>query len=138
MERPGVGLSVIVMDGGKVLLGKRKNSHGAGTWAFPGGHIEGFEKLEDCAYRELEEETGLTRKDVELIEKHPIAATNDFFKKDNKHYVTLYLRAEHFNGTPKIIEPDKCEEWKWFYWSSLPKPLFTPVKNLVKQKYTPF
>ena len=58
-KRPKVGVGVFVFKDGKILLGKRKNAHGAGTWSFPGGHIELFEELYECAYRELREETGL-------------------------------------------------------------------------------
>jgi 8-oxo-dGTP diphosphatase len=41
-KRPKVGVGIIVLQEGKVLLGKRKNSHGEGTWAFGGGHLEWF------------------------------------------------------------------------------------------------
>jgi 8-oxo-dGTP diphosphatase len=37
-DRPKVGVGVCIVKDNKVLLGKRKNSHGDGTWAFPGGH----------------------------------------------------------------------------------------------------
>jgi len=37
-NRPLVGIAVIVIKNCRVLLGERKNAHGAGTWAFPGGH----------------------------------------------------------------------------------------------------
>ena len=36
-NRPKVGLGVMVMKDGKVLLGKRKGSHGAGEYVWPGG-----------------------------------------------------------------------------------------------------
>jgi len=39
-KRPAVGVATIVLKNGKVLLGKRKGSHGSGSWAFPGGHLE--------------------------------------------------------------------------------------------------
>ena len=83
MERPGVGLAVIVMKDSKVLLGKRKNSHGEGKWAFPGGHVEKFEELSDTAMRELEEETGFTKENVDLIDQYSVTATNDFFREMN-------------------------------------------------------
>ena len=38
--RPLIGVAAIVIKDKKVLLGKRKNAHGAETWAFPGGHLE--------------------------------------------------------------------------------------------------
>src|SRR5205085_103309 len=51
-RRPAVGVSVILLRGGLVLLGQRLASHGAGTWQFPGGHLEFGEAIEDCARRE--------------------------------------------------------------------------------------
>jgi 8-oxo-dGTP diphosphatase len=59
MERPRVGIGVIILKNGRVLLGKRKSSHGTGTWHFPGGHLEFGESLEDCSRREVLEETGM-------------------------------------------------------------------------------
>ncbi|RLC15632.1 MAG: DNA mismatch repair protein MutT, partial [Deltaproteobacteria bacterium] len=55
--RPLIGVAAIVIKDKKVLLGKRKNAHGAGTWAFPGGHLEYKESIEECAKREVFEET---------------------------------------------------------------------------------
>ena len=140
MERPGVGLSVILMKDDKVLLGKRKGSHGAGTWAFPGGHIELYEEFEFCAERELEEETGLIHNDYNLIDLRPSAVTNDFFKSVKKHYVTLFIRAKYKSGKIKNMEPDRCEKWKWFKWGydEMPSGLFMPVRNLLNQGYNPF
>ena len=43
----------------QLLLIERKNDPGKGMWAFPGGFVENDEELEDCAIRELHEETGL-------------------------------------------------------------------------------
>ena len=43
----------------KVLLIQRGNEPYKGCWAFPGGFMEIDETLEECAIRELKEETGL-------------------------------------------------------------------------------
>ncbi|KAK0545689.1 hypothetical protein OC844_007323 [Tilletia horrida] len=57
---PRVGLAVFVLNThGHVLIGKRKGAHGAGTLALPGGHLELHESFEDCAVREVLEETGI-------------------------------------------------------------------------------
>lgn len=42
IQRPKVGIGVIIQKDGKFLLGKRKSEHGNGTWCFPGGHFSLF------------------------------------------------------------------------------------------------
>jgi 8-oxo-dGTP diphosphatase len=127
-KRPLVGVAVIVVRDGRVLLGRRKNAHGAGTWALPGGHLEYFESIEDCARREVAEETGLKIGNV----RH-CAYTNDRFQAEGKHYVTLFVAAEHRSGEAVVREPDKCEAWRWFSWDDLPRPRFLPLENLLAQ-----
>ena len=131
--RPFTGLAVIIRKHNKVLLGKRKNAHGEGTWAFPGGHLEYQESFEDCARREVLEETGL-----EVVNLKFGAITNDVFKKEEKHYVTIFMVCDYHGGEEECKEPDKCEQWEWFAWDDLPQPLFLCFQNLLKQGYNPF
>ena len=129
-RRPQVGVAAIVMKDGKVLLGKRRSGHGRGGWQFPGGHLEFGEAIEECARREVLEETGITIKNV-----RPGPFTNDIFAQEQKHYVTLFVLAEYDAGTLAVREPDKCDEWGWFEWPDLPQPLFLPIRNLLKQGF---
>ena len=131
-NRPKIGVGVIVINGDKILFGKRINSHGDGTWSFPGGHLEFGESVEGCARREVMEETGL-----EIANLRPATFTNDIFENEGKHYVTLFVIADYTTGTAQIMEPDKCSVWEWFTWDNLPEPLFLPIENLRKQKFTP-
>jgi hypothetical protein len=57
-EHAKVGVSVLVMNGDRVLLEKRQHTHGAGTWGPPSGHIDFGETPEQTAERETREETG--------------------------------------------------------------------------------
>jgi|GEM_PF-215276 8-oxo-dGTP diphosphatase len=133
MDRPKVGVAVVIIRDNKVLLGLRHGSHGAETWCTAGGHLEYGESFEECATRELFEETGLVAKNYELA-----GITNDIFPTEQKHYLTAFLYCEYTGGEAELKEPDKCREWKWFEWDKLPSPLFIPVTNLVKQGYSPF
>lgn len=130
-KRPYIGVAVIVVRQGRVLLGKRINAHGAGTWQFPGGHLEYGESIEACARRELMEETGLS---IETLHLGPF--TNDFFETEKEHYVTLFVIADRTTGDPVVREPEKCERWDWFPWAQLPRPRFLPIVNLLKQNFT--
>jgi 8-oxo-dGTP diphosphatase len=133
MLRPGVGVLVILKCNNNILLGKRKGSHGEGEWSFPGGHLEMNETIEECAKRELLEETGINIGNMKPVEK---GYTNDIFNRENKHYITIY-QLYNINDIiiPSLLEPDKCFEWKWCDINDLPNPLFLCVKNYIS-KYT--
>ena len=132
-KRPKVGVGVFIIRDGKILLGKRKGSHGAGEYSLPGGHLEWFETLQQCCIREVREETN-----IELDEIDPIGFTNDLFPYDHKHYVTLYFMSIVESDTEeKLMEPDKCEKWDWFDMENLPKPHWSGLEEmipLVKEK----
>ncbi len=132
-DRPLIGVGVIVMRENRVLLGRRRNAHGAGTWQFPGGHLEFNESIEECARREVFEETGLR---IQSPRRGPY--TNDIFPDDGKHYVTLYVLAYCGSGEPTLREPDKCDRWDWFSWDDPPRPRFIPLANLLARGFDPF
>lgn len=133
MQRPKVGVGVFVIKDGRILMGQRINAHGEGTWSLPGGHLEFFETFEDCAKREVLEETGLTINGITYL-----TATNDLFEKENKHYVTIFVKSNDSEGIAKVMEPHKCLKWDWFSWDDLPKPLFLPIENLRKTSFNPY
>ncbi len=126
-ERPKVGVGVAVISEGKVLLGKRKGSHGEGCWSFAGGHLEFGETVEECAKREVWEETGLLATSILLG-----PWTNNVIE-GTKHYVTLFVFVDRFTGELELKEPHKCEGWHWFEWGQLPTPLFPPVAHLIEK-----
>jgi 8-oxo-dGTP diphosphatase len=133
MEHPKIGVGVILQRDGKVLMQRRKGSHGDGTWSFPGGHMEYGETPQETAKRETMEEVGITLTNLRLG-----PYTNDIFD-EGKHYLTLFILGEPLPGEePKILEPEKTTELGWFTWEELPVPLFLPVQNLLEQEFSPF
>jgi 8-oxo-dGTP diphosphatase len=129
------------------LIGKRLGSHGAGTYALPGGHLEFGESPEECASREIMEETGLEVKNVRFL-----TATNDILEQDKKHYVTMFVVCERVSEEEeaRVMEVDKCEGWEWSEWEELvrlvereregkdgevlERRLFQPLVDLVVQR----
>jgi 8-oxo-dGTP diphosphatase len=69
-ERPSVTADIVIFsildEQLKVLLVRRKSWPHEGMWAIPGGFVKMDESLEEAAYRELAEETGVTSSDVYL------------------------------------------------------------------------
>lgn len=120
---PKVGLGVIVIKDGKILMGKRKNSHGADTWSIPGGHLEFFESFEDGAARECFEETGVRVRDLKFIH-----TTNNILEGDDVHTITIFMKGEYAGGEAEVVEPEKFVEVGWYDVNKLPEPLFLPLK----------
>ncbi|PWN18952.1 hypothetical protein BCV69DRAFT_284561 [Microstroma glucosiphilum] len=141
-RHPRVGLAVFLVDDrGYVLIGKRKGAHGSGTLALPGGHLEWNESFEECAAREVLEETGVE------IGSHlgddevgtaagggPLEGQGVKFltalnctgitggqttSPDGLHYVTIFMRARVHRKPGeqevpvKLMEPEKCSGWVW-------------------------
>lgn len=130
-QKPKVGVGIMILKDGKVLLGKRKKSHGEGEYAFPGGHLEYMESFEDCARRETKEECGIEIKNVRfqfLLNMTKYAPKH--------HYVHIGLLADWKNGEPRVLEPDKCESWDWYMLSNLPEPIFEACKMTVDSYQT--
>lgn len=128
-KRPQVGLGILIQNDKKeVLLGRRKGSHGAGEWAFPGGHLEFGETIFETARREIAEETGLTAGNMELIS---VSDEMRYITSDGKHYLNLGIRAE-CDGEPKVLELHKCEEWEWFSLDNLPENIYEGTGLIIK------
>lgn len=129
-KKVGVGVACFIFKDGKFLMGQRKGSHGEGSWSLPGGHLEFGEQFEDTAKREALEETGLIVKNVRFG-----ALTNDFFPKEGKHYISIWMISDYDGGQERITEPDIYLNQKWFSFDDLPSPLFLPWQQLLKSEY---
>ncbi|MCJ8007616.1 NUDIX hydrolase [Lederbergia wuyishanensis] len=98
-----VGSVVIVInESNKVLLQQR--SYPYGVWGLPGGLMELTESTEDCARREVFEETGLVIGDLELLSVS--SGPQNFIKAQNGdefYVVTItYITREILEGGLKV------------------------------------
>jgi 8-oxo-dGTP diphosphatase len=128
-HRPHVGMGVLVMRRGRVLLGRRRGSHGEGYYAAPGGHIEFGESFEQAARREVSEETGLEIADLRLL-----SVGNYVFRRQDgeRQYIDVDFICEAPNGEPQLVEPEKCDGWEWYDLDNLPQPLFIVTQRMIE------
>ncbi|MGX6960404.1 MAG: NUDIX hydrolase [Rickettsia endosymbiont of Pentastiridius leporinus] len=125
---PRIGIGIILFNSqNEILLGKRISSHGESTYGNPGGHLEFGETFEECIIREVLEETNLVIENPQFL-----AVTNDIFEEEQKHYVSVFLKAHCLNEDQlENLEPHKVESWQWFALDNLPDNLFPPLKRLI-------
>lgn len=128
VKLPVVGVQVAVFSKNAILLGKRKNVFGSGTWGLPGGHLEFGESFEGAASRELLEETGL-----KAVQLRTFSSINTPYEKT--HYVQIGVEVLDYEGELENKEPEKCETLNFFKKDQLPSPLFPPSVDLIGQLF---
>ncbi len=111
-----------------VLLGRRKNCYGDGTWGLPGGHLEYGESIIECAKREIKEEIG-----IEVAELKLISVIDNIDERG--HYLHVSFLLEQFSGEIRCMEPYFCSEWKFFDISNLPQDLFKPHQRIFQNYF---
>lgn len=126
-----VGIGIMILKNNKILLGHRvKNGDDTGgiyepdSWCLPGGKQEYNETLYECAIRETKEETNL---DISMLKV--FGAVDDI--QPQKHFVTIWVLANDYQGELKVMEPNKQDQWKWFDINHLPENVYSPSKKFI-------
>ena len=114
----------------EILLQKRMNTgYMDGYWDFSAsGHVENHESMKMATVREAKEELGINIKieDLEFITL--------IHKNTTPIYYNGYFKANRWEKEPKVNEPDKCEEIKWFIIDNLPENIIDD-RNIAIQNY---
>ncbi len=119
--RPAVTADSVVMtmeSAPQVLLIERGFDPYKGCWAFPGGFMNMDETAEQCAIRELEEETGL-----HVTELYQIGAYSKVDRDPRGRTITVaYLVI--VDKTIAVTGQDDAAKAKWFPIDALPPLAF--------------
>ena len=119
--RPSVTADCIVITNEsqpKVLLIQRGNEPFKGCWAFPGGFMNMDETTEECAIRELEEETSL-----KISGLHQICAYSKVDRDPRGRTITVAYLAI-IDAPVEVKGQDDAAKAAWFPIADLPHLAF--------------
>ena len=109
-----IGTLLYVVDGEKVLLGRKLRGFGTGKINGVGGKSQPGETIEETMYRETKEEFGI----VPILPRYAGRLTYDeFFKGERVIFETHVFICEKFEG--KLVATDEMEPI-WFDKNNLP------------------
>ena len=142
--RPNVGLAMFHREG-LVFLGRRAGADGPYQWQMPQGGVDKGETPEEAAFRELEEEIGVTAAKVDLLEE-----TADWLYYDFPTEVRANMKprgryfgqrqkwfAFRFKGRDSDVRLDthspEFSDWRWGTLASAPG-LVIPFKRSIYEE----
>lgn len=107
-NRPSIGVATVVVEDGKIAIGKDMRK-GEAIFGVPGGHWETGETLKECAVRETKEECGVDVENVQLVSVY------DFYRPDKKkNYVTIGMKADYVVGDFSDLHDEGRLDWAWY------------------------
>jgi len=122
LYRPNVGIALFSKRG-LVFMGRRINAHGPFQWQMPQGGIDKGESTEAAALREMEEEIGVPRKLVTILEESEEWLYYDFPSDLKARLPGPYIGqrqkwfALRFNGSDSDVRLDfhtpEFDAWRW-------------------------
>jgi 8-oxo-dGTP diphosphatase len=120
--RPMVCVDIVVLrkatDSHEILLIQRLNEPFKDHWALPGGFIEMEEDLIDSAYRELEEETGITQIQLQQLKTYGKPG------RDPRGRTISVVFGGLLEEDQEVQAGDDAKETKWFSIAELPPLAF--------------
>ena len=126
-KKPAISAAIIV-NGGKVLMVRRRVSEGELSWQFPAGAVESGETVEEAAVRETLEETGLSVEAVKLI--------GDRVHPKSKRFMS-YTAARVVSGEAHVADDEELDAIKWVSLDEIPEyvpyGLFEPVQEYLNE-----
>jgi len=125
---------LVLMNNDKVLMLRRFNTgYHDGYYGLPAGHKESGETFEKCLIREAKEETNIDikAKDLEIIHVMSRYATPNPFELRDR--IDVFIKTMKWKGEIKNLEPNKCDDLKWFPINELPKNIIPFIKHALNR-----
>jgi putative (di)nucleoside polyphosphate hydrolase len=140
--RPAAGVMLVNRDG-KVFVAQRLDSS-LEAWQMPQGGLDEGEDAEAGAFRELEEETGISRDKVEIIARCPTELNYDLpddlvgklwkgkWRGQRQAWFLMRFLGEDGDVNLETAEPE-FRAWKWAEPAELPAMIVPFKKQLYEQ-----
>jgi len=116
---------LILIRNNRILLLRRFNTgFEDGKYSIIAGHLDGDETIMEAMEREAKEEAGIEIDELEVV--------HVMHRKAADERIDLFIRADKWTGEPEIMEPNKCDDLRWFNLHSLPENMVPYVRQAIE------
>jgi mutator protein MutT len=114
---------------GKILLSRRfQTGWQDGNYSLPAGHIDGGETLRQAMARELSEEVGVEALLGDLNFTVIIHRNSGDISNER---IDIFFLVKKWQGKIKNMEPEKCDDLRWFDLDNLPENMAPGIKEAI-------
>jgi 8-oxo-dGTP diphosphatase len=114
----------------EILLQRRAGTgYQDGMYSLVSGHLEGDELAREAMVREANEEAGITVEPDDLKFVHLAHRLT----RDNpgQERVDIFFETRRWQGEPRIMEPDKSDDLRWFSLNDLPAEIIPFIQLVI-------
>ena len=114
------------------MIRRYNTGYDDGKYGLVAGHLDGEETFREAMIREAYEEAGIKLKttDLKIVHlMHRFAVPNP---QNLRERVDVFLQAETWEGEPKNMEPNKCDDIGWFPIDRTPKNTMLFIKQFLE------
>jgi 8-oxo-dGTP pyrophosphatase MutT (NUDIX family) len=115
-----------------VLLQRRANTgYEDGNYSLPSGHVEAGETVEDAVIRETMEEVGISLDRTRVRLSHVMHRRVPDEDGTSQERMDFFLTSDRWDGVPRILEPHKADDLRWFDLEALPANTIPYIREAI-------
>ncbi len=118
---------LLFIKNGNILLLRRMNTgYEDGKYGLVAGHVDEGESITQAALREAKEESG--------VDIHPedLEVKTTMHRRQDDERVDFFFEVKKWSGEPQNMEPDKCDDLRWFPLNELPSNTIPYIRQAIE------
>lgn len=124
---------LLLIKNDQILLLRRFNTGWQdGKYSVPAGHLDGGETVREAMVREAREEAGLTiqKEDLDVVHVMHRKSVNETV--GSVEYIDFFLVPKKWQGTPTLMEPDRCDDLSFYPLHTLPQNMLSCIRQAIE------
>lgn len=119
---------LILIRDNKILMLRRQNTgFEDGNYSLIAGHVDENEGPTRAVSREASEEAG-----IHILPENIRLAHVMYRKKPDEERIDFFFIADAWEGEPRNLEPEKCDDLSWFPLDNIPENTIPHVRDVIE------
>lgn len=115
-----------------MLIRRFNTGYEDGNYSLVAGHLDGQETFRRAMVREAKEEADIILEENDLEVAHVMHRLSNFSDIGARERIDVFMTTKKWQGEPKNMEPNKCDEMNWYSFDRLPDNTIPYIKQALE------